>query len=634
MGTLGNILRVARKLPKALNILHRSAALSWRTVGLMLAGLACLQHSVRAADPVPYDVTIALTGDAAMDAALKSSSTLVSLHDIAPAGPFALVARARNDAARFVTVMGGFGYYDGTAKVTIEGRGLDDPGLPDALDASRAGTRVPVAITLTPGPEFHLRHVDLHGDVALAARDALKLPSGAPARAADVLAAQQRLLAALRAEGHALAQVSAPEATLDPSAQALDVAFDVQAGPRVDLGAISVSGLQHLREAFVLRRLTLHSGEHYDPAKIEAARQDLASVGAIGGVQIETPDTLDAQGRLPVNVVVSERPLHAVNITAAFSTDQGGSLSTSWVQRDLFGGAEQLTLSAAATNLGGTASVQPGYNFGPTLTLPDWLQRGQSLTFQLLGVKESLQAYDRTAAIASVTLSRKLSDHWTASIGLSGEEAHFVQQEVGRNYTLAQVPLGLAYDSANSLFDPTSGVKASAVVTPTESFNAGQDSTFVIAQASASTYIDFSHTGRSVLALRGLVGGVEGASTFAIPPDQRFYGGGGGTIRGYRFQSVGPAFPDGNPIGGTSIDVGTVEFRQRIGASYGVVAFVDAGQVGSNGVPFNGAWRVGAGVGARYYTAIGPIRFDIAVPLIHQNNSDALEAYIGIGQAF
>jgi translocation and assembly module TamA len=184
-------------------------------------------------------------------------------------------------------------------------------------------------------------------------------------------------------------------------------------------------------------------------------------------------------------------------------------------------------------------------------------------------------------------------------------------------------------------------VRASATVTPTESLGTGgaPNSTFVIAQASASTYLDVGRwlagtEGRSILALRALVGAVNGAGVFDIPPDQRFYAGGGGTIRGFRYQSVGPQFVDNRPIGGTGIDVGSVEFRQRFGASWGGVAFVDAGQLGSSGVAFEGPVAVGAGVGVRYYTAIGPIRVDFAVPLTHQRKGDAFELYIGIGQAF
>jgi translocation and assembly module TamA len=589
---------------------------------------------------VAYTIRIAPTGDTALDAALHDASALVSLEKKAPAGAFALVARARADAATFATVMGGFGHYDGTVMLTIDGHKLDDPALAADLDAVPAGRTVAVVATPVPGPEFHLRHVVLQGNVPPDARAAFALKPGEPARAADVLAARDRLLAALLAEGHALAKVSPPIALLDPPAHALDVRFDVTAGPRVALGPIgftstaSGGGPGRLRDDFLRRRLLLHPGEPYSPAKLAAARSDLAGLGAVGGVRIVPATALDAAGRLPVQVDVTERKLHAVNLTAAFSTDQGGSLGASWVDRDLFGRAEQLTLSAAATNLGGSAAVQPGYNIGAGLVLPDWLRRDQSLSFQLTGLRESLEAYDRTAAIASVTLSRKLSAHWTANIGLTGEKAHFLQEKIGRDYTLAQIPLGLAYDSTTSLFDPTSGIRAAVSLTPTESLGSGRNTGFLIAQGSASTYIDVSGTGRSVLALRGLVGSVQGAGVFAIPPDQRFYGGGSATIRGYRFQSVGPAFADGKPTGGTAIDAGTVEFRQRFGASYGAVAFVDAGQVSGSSAPFSGQTRVGAGVGARYYTAIGPIRLDIAVPLIKQQKNDLLEVYIGLGQAF
>ena len=171
------------------------------------------------------------------------------------------------------------------------------------------------------------------------------------------------------------------------------------------------------------------------------------------------------------------------------------------------------------------------------------------------------------------------------------------------------------------------------LVTPTQSFG-NSSATFVIAQLSGSAYFDLSGGGRSVLALRGLVGKAFGANQFSLPPDQRFYAGGSGTVRGFRYQSVGPQFPDGKPTGGTAVSAGSVEFRQRIREHYGVVAFVDAGQVTANGAPFTSNWRVGAGVGARYYTSIGPIRLDVAIPLNRQPHGDAMELYIGIGQAF
>ena len=204
---------------------------------------------------------------------------------------------------------------------------------------------------------------------------------------------------------------------------------------------------------------------------------------------------------------------------------------------------------------------------------------------------------------------------------------------MSRHYNLVGIPLIAKYDTTNSLLNPTRGIRARLSVTPMHSLSA-TSSTFVIMEASGSTYFDLSGNGRSVLALRGLVGEIAGAGVFGLPPDQRFYAGGSATVRGYKYQSIGPKFASGNPTGGTAISAGTVEFRQRIIGNFGAAAFVDAGQVSSNGVPFTSHWRVGAGVGARYYTSIGPIRLDVAVPLNKEPGGDSFELYIGIGQAF
>ena len=163
---------------------------------------------------------------------------------------------------------------------------------------------------------------------------------------------------------------------------------------------------------------------------------------------------------------------------------------------------------------------------------------------------------------------------------------------------------------------------------------------------SGTTYFDLHNLhlnedpGRSILAVRALAGLAAGAGELSLPPDQRFYAGGSGTIRGYRYQSVGPLFPDGNPIGGTAIIAGSAELRQRIGTNWGAAVFVDAGNASRNLNPLNGALRFGTGAGVRYYTPIGPLRVDIAIPLNKRPNTatsrgdDAFEIYIGLGQAF
>ena len=600
---------------------------------MLLAPAIFAPHPGRTADPVKYAVTIAPTGEKDLDSAVQQASTLVSLRETAPVGPFALVARARADAARFEAALHSFGYYAGSVSIIIDQRPLDDPGLPDKLQDLPAETEVPVTVTLTEGPQFHLRRIELKGDIPAEEAAKLDLHPGQPARAGDVLAAGAALLKALRNDGYALSRVEDPVATLDTVAQAVDVTFPVNAGPRVDIGDIGISGLDYLHEDYVRRRFAVRPGEQYDAGKLEKARQDLYDTGLFASARVSTPDTLDPNGRIPVRIDLKERPLHTVKLSGGWSTDQGLYAGASWTDRNLFGEGEQLSFSAAATGIGGTAVRAPGYNVTAQYLVPDWLRRKQDLTFTATAVKEFLDAYDRNAVIGSVTLSRELMEHLTGTIGVLGELAHITQEGVPHDYKLGQLPIGLKWDNTDSLVDPTRGFRATATVTPTFSFGNAGTQPFGLVVGTASTYIDLSGAGRTVLALRGRIGAAPGVNVFSIPPDQRFYAGGSGSIRGYRYQSVGPTFPDGRPTGGTSVDDGSIELRQRIGANWGAVGFIDAGQL-STGGPFTGEPRVGAGVGVRYYTSFGPIRFDIAGPLIHQRNSDIIEAYVGLGQAF
>jgi translocation and assembly module TamA len=603
---------------------------AWAATAVIALTLAT---PTRAADPQPYTVTFSKTGDASIDKLAVATSNLATLRLKAPAGPFALVLRARADQDRLRTVLSSAGYYSGSVAITIDGKPLDDPNLPQLIAAYSGATPIPVAVTLTRGPLFRLRKVEIKGDVPAAARAAFDLRSGAPARAADVLAAGARLQTALLDEGYAFSKVGVPDAFENPAQHTIDVTFAVTAGPRVDIGAIDIAGLKTVHEPFVRRELTLKPGQTFNPNKIETARQNLAGLGVFSSVQAMPATRLDADGRLPITFVVKEGPPRTVSFTAGYATDTGGLLGASWSHHNLFGNGETLTLSAAATGLGGSSTTGLGYNVGATYTLPAFYQRNQSLSFNVGAVKQDFIAYRQTALLAGTTLTRKFGTYWSGSIGLSGTIEQDQQEGVTRDFDLIQLPLSLKYDSTNSLFDPTKGIRAQATVTPSESVLAPSVN-FTILQLSASTYIDLTGRGRSVIALRGLLGSVQGATTFELPPDQRFYAGGSGTIRGYAYQSVGPQFADGNPIGGTSIDAGTIEYRQRIGASLGAAVFVDAGQVDASSAPFQGSVKIGAGTGLRYYTPIGPIRVDFAVPLVSQPNSGNFQVYIGIGQAF
>jgi translocation and assembly module TamA len=616
---------------------HVPALQHLRRLRPMVAGAVVLAGIIpgEAADPQPYSVIIAPIGQAAIDHALTDASTLISLRTKAPVGPFGLVTRARDDAGRFATVLQSYGYYKATVAIRIDGKPLDDPGLVETLTAVPARTSVPVAVAIVPGPLFHIRNLAIKGDLPPDIRAKVAVHPGDPAIAATILAAQAHMLDDLQEQGHAFAKVSAPNAVAYPDLDVIDVSYTVEAGPRVNIGPIGLEGLKDVHAGYVRRVMLLHAGQLYQPSTIEKARQDLASLDVFSAVQARAAAQLNQQGTLPVTFAFTEGPRHVVNLGASYSTDLGGAVNASWTHRNLFGNGEKLTLSAAATELGGSDARQPGYNVGATLLIPAWLQRDQTLQFNVATFKQYLETYDQTAYTAGVTFTRKLTDHLNASIGPNLEQERIIQEGVTSDYTLLSLPITLTFDNTDNLFEPTRGFRATATAIPTESLGgAGGNATFVTLQAGGSTYMDLSGNGRSILALRALIGAIEGAGQFQIPPDRRFYAGGSDTVRGYKYQWISPHFPDGIPEGGTAIDTATIEFRQRIGASFGAVAFADAGQVNASGHPFGGPIDVGVGIGLRYFTSFGPIRLDFALPLNRIPGNDSFEVYIGIGEAF
>lgn len=598
-----------------------------------VALLIAVSGSSRAADPQTYSVDISGAPSSDADAALRASSQLVSLQKAGGVPPFALIMRARDDIPRFQTALDSFGYYQNSVAVTVSGLGLDDPELPARLDGLPAATPAPVKVSVTPGPLYHLGQITVAGALPESDRKALGLNTGDVAAAGRVLDARTRLLATLQEDGYALATVSDPQAVADDKAHTIDVTYTVNTGSRVEVGTITFQGLKDVNEKFARKALTVHEGDRYRPSRIETARQALAGLGVFSGVSVRNAEHRSADGRMPLIFDVQERPLHAVTLSGNYSTDLGVSLSVTWSHRNLFGNAEQLNLTAAGTGLG-SGSIGLGYNLSAQYIQPLFLENDQTLEVDLTGLKQQLEAYDQTAQTLAGFVRRKFSRLWTGSVGLSTTHDQIVQEGVSQLYELLAAPVTVSYDSTgitDALNDPLSGLRAAATATPTHAF--GNDVSFLLTQLSASSYFDLVSDGSSVVALRALAATILGSTNLALPPDQRLYAGGSATVRGFAYQSLGPQFADKRPIGAKSVDAGTAEFRQRFGQTWGAVAFIDAGQA-STGAPFTGKLYAGAGIGARYYTPIGPVRLDVATPLVHVPGGDTFEIYIGLGQAF
>lgn len=641
-GVLGMLARTANRVVTGVSLWGVSLGCAW------------------AADPQPYVTTVKPTGQADLDAALNASSDLLGLQGTHAVGPFALAGRVRSDYERLRTALESCGYYGGTVTITLTRQGAKDGVKLDGQSSALASwiegipekEKVAAEITVEKGPLYHVGQVSLLDPKTKAPltlntteQNAFGLKTGTPAVAETVLGAGGKLLEAMREEGHALATVGTPKAYLRPESKTLDVVYDVTPGPVLNIGTINVAGLKRVNESFVRRRMTVQEGQLYQPSKIDAARQDLTSVGVFSSVAVKDGADQAVNGTMPLDFTFKEAKRRAIGAEGGYSTDLGARAGINWTHYNLLGNAERLKLAALVTGLGGSAQQGLGYDVYADFFKPDFYSRKQNLSVRLEGLRQLFWSYRQTALLARAGLTRQVGRYWNVSYGLSAEQENIQQFGVSRDYTIISAPLGGAFDNTgvgNPIEPATHGIRASLNAAPSVSLgNKGSgESFFTILNATASAYFDLEHLGlskpgRSVLAVRGTIGSIQGAGTYDIPPDQRLYGGGSATVRGFRWQGVGPQYKNTRyAIGGTSLDAGTVEYRQRILKSFGMAGFIDAGQVGSSSAPFTGTLRVGVGGGVRYYTPIGPVRLDVGVPLNRPERGDKWDLYIGLGETF
>ena len=162
----------------------------------------------------------------------------------------------------------------------------------------------------------------------------------------------------------------------------------------------------------------------------------------------------------------------------------------------------------------------------------------------------------------------------------------------------------------------------------------GAEVVFLRAEGQASGYMPLQDGARTVLAARVRMGSIIGGDELSIPSDRLFYSGGGGSVRGYEYQGVGPRLDDNTPRGGLSLFETSLEVRRDIGERWGAAAFVEGGAIGFQETPNFSNMRWAAGVGVRYKLPFGPIRADVAFPLDTRPGDPDFQVYVSIGQAF
>ncbi|HJQ56957.1 MAG TPA: autotransporter assembly complex family protein [Vineibacter sp.] len=582
-------------------------------------------------------VTLRVSGDMAVQEELQKVVEVDAKSQDQGGSAATILQRAQAQRDLVVKVLRAQGYYSYRVTARAAGQGIDEASAIDAIDALPRAADVPVDVTVETGPRFTVRNIDivLQGPPGPAiARDKLPLAVGQPAAAAKILASDEEILGQLQRQGYALARIASRDVTIDHDTRAARVIWRVDPGPQARMGPVTFRGAERTDAGFLARRVPYKPGEPYHPDRIEELRTRLTELGIFNSIRIVRGSGLDAQGGLPVEVEVIERMPRTIGFAASYATSEGVGLRAYWQHRNLSGEADSLRLSAEATGLVERKLVDTGFAVTALYRKPDFLRSDQTLTAQAGVLREINDAYRRRSILASGGVERLVAKGFVIRAGL-GAEAEIVETAERRdNYLLLSVPVGMTLDRSDNVLDPTKGFRLALDAIPYTNLRAAGEP-FVKLRATGSVYFDLSDSGATVVALRASVGIMPGATKNAVPPDKRFFAGGGGSVRGFDYQSAGPRDRDHRPLGGQSIVEGSVELRQRLTEKFGAVAFVDAGTAYTSPFPGKGdAPRIGAGVGVRYYSDFGPIRADVAMPLNRRPGDSWFGLYVSIGQAF
>ena len=614
---------------------------------------------------LPYEVSFTIEGDDGVEDSLRQVSNLYALRRDAPPDGGTLVARARADFAPMIDALWSAGYYNARVVILVAGQPVEigqdrDGPAARAANGYRGRTPVPVQVVAEPGPLFRFRAIAaVDGATGLPfTPEALpprivKLAPGDPARTPAIRAAVARISDWFRARSYPLVKVDDPAPVVDHAALTVDVAFKVSTGPRAGIGPVSIKGPQSFPQEVVRSFIYLDEGEPYAPKRISDTRKSIATIPAVGSVRIREATGLDPNGNLPIFVDVTDRAPNLVGFSAGYSTVDGPTGRAFYENRNLFGGAERLRLEGAAFLA--PRNTGPRLRGVEDLTAADLGSRftmsflkpalgGSPIDFTLDGIAErtrvgSLRFGGYTDRLAGATTG--LRYRWDETLFFTGgvkyERGQTSDSISNVDYQLVGLPLGLKFDNTDRPLDPTTGFRVNAQITPYSSA-LGSSVSFTRATADVSGYYALDEDGRYILAARVAGGALLDAPSDLrdIPSNYRFYTGGGGSVRGYRYQTIAPFGPFNLIVGGRSLFEANIEARIKVTDDIGVVPFFDAGGAYAGSVPdfLRGDTRMSAGIGLRYYTGIGPIRLDVAFPLNPRRGDQPVVLYVSIGQAF
>ena len=525
--------------------------------------------------------------------------------------------RARDAADNAIALLRSEGYYAAEAEADI-----GDGDRPTPIVKVTLGPRF-----LFAEPKVEWTGAEPDAEARAAALQALALVPGAPGRAAEVLAAEGRAVAALEAHGYADAAPAPREVVVDHADHTVRPTFRFAAGEAVHMDGLKLQTQGRTRAAWVSWLAPWKGGDLYKPDTVAELERRLLDTQVYDQVTVALapPADADARGRRPVIVNLADRPPRSLELSAGYGTTEGADLDLVWSLFNRFGRADTLAAEARYAEIGS--------RLGLDLSLPHWRIPGRTLKLTVEGFHDTTSAYDQTGAAVRADLTRRWGRTAYFTQGLSLVTNHVFDKHTGALELVSlKGLLAWVVDRSNDPLNPTRGWRSELRVEPTI-VTGDQGLIYTRAQVQISGYLPLDADADTVLAARGRLGSIVGGRLASVPAFDRFYAGGGGSVRGYGYQAVGPRYSDGVPEGGLSLVEASTEVRHNFGV-LGGVAFVDAGSVAQNVNPDFKDVQFAVGLGLRYNLPFAPLRLDIARPLNRPQGDAPFQVYVSIGQAF
>ncbi len=394
--------------------------------------------------------------------------------------------------------------------------------------------------------------------------------------------------------------------------------IDYNSGPRYRFGDVTFQGSQ-IRDAYLQNLVPFKKGDYYSSRDLAELNRRLSATGWFQSVVV-APEFKEGRKTkvLPLNAAVSPRAKNIVEAGVGYSTDVGPRLKGTW--RKPWVNDRGHSMMASAYISAPEQQVDLSYKV-PLLKSP----LEQYYTFS--GGLKRTDLNDTKADTSTLAVSRNWdsSSGWQRAVNLRWSLDHFTQGNVTNTTMLLYPGVSLNRTRSRGGLMPTWGDSQRYSVDVSDT-TWGSDVDFLILQAQNVWIRTLGEKNRFIA--RGTVGWIETNDFDKVPPDLRFFAGGDRSIRGYKYKNVSPRDSDGKLTGASKMATGSLEYQYNVSGKWWGAVFVDAGEA-VNDISQSDI-KTGAGIGVRWASPVGPIKFDIARP-IGDREEHSLQFYVGLG---